>query len=252
MVKEKAPQILHRELASKRWKPQVLAMSGVTDPYQPIERKLRLTRQCLEVLANFRNPVGIITKNQLITRDLDLLQRLNEYSAVAVFVSLTTLDPKLRRVMEPRTAPPSARLRTIEQLANRGIPVGTLLAPIIPGLTDHEIPNMISSAADAGAQFAGHVILRLPFQVKTLFVDWLEEHFPQKKERVLNRLKSIRSGSLNSSQFGSRMKGEGIFADQIHQLFNLSCRKAGILHKAPLLKTDHFRRDPDQFDLFAR
>lgn len=252
MVKMKAPEILRKELSSKNWKPQVLAMSGVTDPYQPIERKLKLTRQCLEVLSEFRNPVGIITKNQLITRDLDVLQRLNEFSAVAVLVSITTLDPELRRVMEPRTAPPAARLRIIEQLANKGIPVGTLLAPIIPGLTDHEIPEMISKATNAGAQFAGHVILRLPFQVKTLFIDWLTEHFPHKKEKVLNRLKSIRSGSLNSGQFGSRMKGQGIFADQIHQLFKLSCRKAGILHRAPNLETEHFRRNPDQFDLFAR
>ena len=250
MVKENATDLLRKELSKKTWKPQVLAMSGVTDPYQPIERRLQLTRRCLQVLSQFRNPVGIITKNSLVTRDLDLLQQLNEFSAVAVFVSITSLDSDLRRVMEPRTAPPASRLRTIEKLANAGIPVGTLLAPIIPGLTDHEIPKMVQQATAAGAQFAGRVILRLPFQVKDLFKDWLQQHFPEKAEKVLNRVQSIRSGSLNSSQFGSRMRGEGIYADQIHQLFDVSCRKAGILHHRPDLSAAHFRRDPEQLDLF--
>ena len=252
LIKEKAPHLLRQELMAKTWIPQVIAMSGVTDPYQPVERKKQLTRQCLRVLADFRNPVGIITKNQLITRDIDLLQELNQFSAVVVFISLTTLDTNVRKRMEPRTAPPEARLRTIEMLANKGIPVGTLLAPIVPGLTDHEIPRLLAKAADAGAGFAGHVILRLPYQVKDLFDAWLKQHFPEKREKVINRLKAIRSGSLNSGKFGNRMKGDGIFADQIHQLFKISCRKAGIRHHHPPLSTAHFRSDPSQLDLFAR
>ena len=252
LVKTDAPNILRKELSASKWKPQVLAMSGVTDPYQPVERRLQLTRQCLEVLAKFRNPVGIITKNQLITRDLDLLKELSQFSAVAVFVSLTTLDPKLRQVMEPRTSPPAARLRTIERLANEGIPVGTLIAPVVPGLTDHEIPKLISAATDAGAQFAGHVVLRLPLEVKTLFAEWLRRHFPQRVDKVLNQIKGMRSGALNSSQFGTRMKGKGVIADQIHQLFQVACRKAGILNQAPNFSTKHFRRDPTQLDLFSR
>ena len=251
MVKTNAPELLRNELGAKSWRPQVLAMSGITDPYQPVERKLQLTRRCLAVLAEFRNPVGIITKNQLVTRDLDLLRQLNDYSAVAVYVSITTLDPALRRVMEPRTAPPDARLRTIERLAREGIPVGTLVAPIIPGLTDHEIPNIISRAREAGAQFAGHVVLRLPYQVKELFDAWLDRHFPDKKTRVINRLKAIRDGTLNTASFGSRMAGKGIFADQIHQMFQVSCRKAGLLNPQPHLTVEHFRRYPDQLDLFA-
>lgn len=251
LVKTDAPNILRRELSSPKWHPQVLAMSGVTDPYQPVERRLQLTRQCLRVLAEFRNPVGIITKNQLITRDLDILKELSALSATAVFISLTTLDPKIRQVMEPRTSPPAARLRTIERLANEGIQVGTLIAPIIPGLTDHEIPNLISAATDAGAQFAGHVVLRLPLEVKSLFSDWLKRHFPHRADKVLNQVKAIRSGALNNSQFGTRMKGTGIIADQIHQLFQIACRRAGILHQTPHLSTKHFRRDPDQLDLFS-
>lgn len=250
LVKDDAPKLLRQELSAPRWRPQVLAMSGVTDPYQPIERRLKLTRRCLEVIADFRNPVGIITKNSLVTRDIDLLRQLAEFSSAAVFVSLTTLDSHVRRVMEPRTAPPDARLRVIEELAKNNIPVGTLVAPIIPGLTDHEIPTIIKAATDAGARFAGHVILRLPFQVKTLFEDWLDRHFPDRKDKILNQLRSIRGGKLNSSDFGDRMRGEGIIADQIHQLFRVACRQAGIHQRHPELSTQHFRRTPEQLDLF--
>ena len=251
MVKEDAPHLLRRELSLPKWKPQVLAMSGVTDPYQPIERRLKLTRQCLEVLACYRNPVGIITKNQLITRDLDYLSQLNEFSCIAVFISLTTLDNEIRRVMEPRTSPPSTRLKTIERLARQGIPVGTLIAPVIPGLTDHEIPSLIKAAADAGAQFAGHVTLRLPREVKTLFTDWLTQHFPQRKSKILNQIRAARDGQLNSTEFGTRMRGTGPIANQISQLFRISSQKAGLNARPPELSVAHFRRDPDQLDLFA-
>src|SRR5262245_10217380 len=176
MVKEDAPKLLRAELSSPRWQPKVVAMSGVTDCYQPVERRLKLTRGCLEVLAEFRNPVVIVTKNFLITRDLDLLADLAPHRAIAVFISLTTLDTELRKVMEPRTSPPAARLEAIRRLSAAGVPTGALLAPIIPGLTDHEIPALIEAAVQAGARFAGHVTLRLPHAVAPLFEKWLAAH----------------------------------------------------------------------------
>ena len=231
MVKENAPKLLREELSSPKWKPQVIAMSGVTDCYQPIERKLKLTRGCLEVLAEFRNPVGIITKNFLVTRDIDFLSELARHNAVAVYISITTLDSELRKVMEPRTSPPAARLEAIRRLAQAGIHVGVLMAPIIPGLTDHEILAVLEAAANAGAKSAGHVTLRLPHAVAPLFEQWLQTHFPDRKEKVLNRLRTMRGGKLYDSQFGKRMRGEGIFADQIDQLFEVARRKAGIAER---------------------
>lgn len=252
MVKEDAPQLLRAELSSRKWQPKVLAMSGVTDPYQPVERRLKITRGCLEVLAEFRNPVAIVTKNQLVTRDVDLLGELARHQAAAVFISLTTLDTGLRKVMEPRTAPPAARLATIAALSRAGIPVGVLIAPVIPGLTDHEIPSLVQAAVEAGARFAGHVTLRLPHAVAPLFEQWLEDHFPGKKDKVLNRLRALRGGKLYDAQFGKRMRGEGIFADQMDQMFDVACRKAGIAGAAPELSVAAFRRPVKrQLELFS-
>jgi DNA repair photolyase len=242
MVKEDAPKLLREELSSSRWQPQTIAMSGVTDCYQPVERRLKLTRGCLEVLAEFRNPVGIVTKNQLVLRDLDLLAVLARHNAVAVFISVTTLDTDLRKVMEPRTTPPAARLTTIRKLADAGVPVGVMVAPVIPGLTDHEIPNIVAAAAEAGAKFAGTVTLRLPYAVAPLFEQWLTTHFPDRKEKVLNRPRALRGGKLYDAQFGKRMTGEGIFADQIEQMFNVACRRAGIADNQLQLSTASFRR----------
>jgi DNA repair photolyase len=242
MVKERAPELLRRELSSPKWKPQTIAMSGVTDCYQPVERKLKLTRGCLEVLAEFRNPVGIITKNHLVTRDIDVLQVLAEHRAAAVFVSVTTLDTDLRKVMEPRTSPSASRLATIEALSRAGIPVGVLVAPVIPGLTDHEMPKILEAAVKAGAKFAGYVPLRLPFSVAPLFEQWLGRHFPDRKEKVLNRIRSIRDGKLNDAHFGSRMRGAGIFAEQIERMFDVACRKAGLPDEQLKLSTARFRR----------
>jgi DNA repair photolyase len=212
LVKEDAPELLRRELSSPRWKPQVLAISGVTDSYQPIERRLQLTRRCLQVLAEFRNPVVIITKNHLVTRDVDVLGELAQYEAVRVFLSITTLDGGLGRVMEPRASHPLRRLAAIEMLSQAGVPTGVLVAPVIPGLTDHELPSIITAAVQAGARAAGYVTLRLPHGVGPLFEQWLTQHFPDRKDKVLHRIRAIRGGQLNDPRFSSRMRGEGIFA----------------------------------------
>ena len=241
-MKENAPELLRRELSSRKWKPQVLAMSGVTDPYQPAERRLQITRKCLEVLAQFRNPVAIITKNLLVSRDADLLANLARDNASAVFLSVTTLDPALARVMEPRTAQPAARLQAIEKLTQAGVPTGVLIAPVIPGLTDHEMPSIIKAAAEAGAKFAGFVPVRLPFGVSDLFEQWLERHFPDRKAKVLAQIRAMRGGKLNDPNFGSRMRGRGIFAEQLRDLFHAATRKVGIAEGRLELSTAAFRR----------
>ena len=242
MVKEKAPELLRKELSSPKWEPRVVAMSGVTDCYQPVEKKLQLTRRCLEVLLEFRNPVGIVTKNFLVTRDIDILSALARYQCAAVFISLTTLDSKFSGLMEPRASRPARRLAAITALSQAGIPVGFLLAPMIPALTDSEAPAIVRAAAKAGATFGGYVALRLPHAVKELFEKWLERHYPEKKEKVLNRIRAIRGGKLNDPNFNSRMSGEGIFAEQMAELFRVACKKAGIDERRPHLSTEHFRR----------
>ncbi len=192
-----------------------------------------------------------MTKNHLVTRDIDVLSELTRHRAAAVFVSVTTLDADLRKVMEPRTTPPAGRLAAIEALSNAGIPVGVLVAPVIPGLTDHEMPKIIAAAVQAGAKFAGFVVLRLPYAVAPLFEDWLTRHFPGRKDKVLNRIRSLRGGKLNNADFGSRMRGEGIFAEQISQMFHVACRKAKIEGKEPELSVSSFRRlERGQIPLF--
>jgi DNA repair photolyase len=242
MVKEDAPELLRRELSSARWKPQVLAMSGVTDCYQPVERKLKITRRCLEVLAEFRNPVGIITKNHLVTRDIDLLKQLASHGAAAVNVSITSLDAEFARKLEPRASLPAHRLAAVEALSTAGVPVGILVAPVIPGLNDHEIPSIIAAAARAGARWAGSVVLRLPWTVAPVFEQWLDQHAPGKKAKVLDRVRALRGGKLNDPRFGSRMQGEGIFAEQISQLTRVGRRRAGLPDDGPELSTAAFRR----------
>ncbi|MGH8071114.1 MAG: PA0069 family radical SAM protein [Candidatus Entotheonellia bacterium] len=251
LVKADAPELLHRELSSPRWKPQVLAISGVTDPYQPIERRLQLTRRCLRVLADFRNPVVIITKNHLVTRDADLLGELARHDAARVFLSITSLDGSLGRVMEPRASHPTRRLAAIETLSQAGVPTGVLVAPVIPGLTDHELPSIIAAAVRAGARSAGYVTLRLPHGVGPLFEQWLARHFPERKAKVLHRIRAMRCGKLNDPRFNLRMRGEGIFAEQIQSLFALACRKAGLDGRGPTLSTAAFRVPSDaQLSLF--
>lgn len=242
MVKTDAPALLRRELMSPRWQPQTIAMSGVTDPYQPVERRLQLTRRCLEVLAEFRNPVAIVTKNQLIRRDQDLLAELARYRAVAVLLSVTTLVPQLAGKLEPRTAMPAARLRAVQELSQAGIPTGVLIAPVIPGLTDAELPAIVRAAAEAGARFAGMVPVRLPHGVADLFADWLTEHFPQRRDKVLAQIRALHGGRFHDSRFGKRLRGEGVWAGQLEQLFAVACRRAGLAREAPALSAAAFRR----------
>ena len=246
MVKRRAGEILRRELSARKYQPEVLAMSGITDCYQPAERHFRVTRSCLEVLAEFRNPVSIITKNFLVTRDLDLLKELARFDAVHVSVSITTLNQDLAAKMEPRASRPSHRLRAIEMLAKADIPVGVMVAPIIPGLNDREIPSVLEAAKSAGATGAGYTMLRLPYGVKDVFQEWLKLHFPEKLERILGTVRDVRGGKLNNSEFGSRMRGEGPYADQIHQMFHVFRERLGFEAHSRPLATTHFRRPGDQ------
>jgi len=251
LVKEDAPELLREELTAPKWTPQTIAISGVTDAYQPAERIYRLTRRCLEVLAEFRNPALVITKNHLVTRDADLLSGLARHGAAAVVISITTLDAGLARVMEPRASTPARRLAAIETLVRAGVPTGVNVAPIIPGLTDSEVPAILKAAARAGATFAGHTIVRLPYAVKDLFAQWLGDHVPARKDKVLHRIREVRGGGLNDPRFGSRMSGEGVYAEQISALFELARRKAGIPAGRADLSAAAFRRPPGpQLTLF--
>lgn len=250
-VKENAPELLKKELSSKKWKPQTIAMSGVTDCYQPCEKHFEITRRCLEILNEFSNPVGIVTKNHMVTRDIDILKELAEINAAVVMISITTLDSTLARLMEPRTSQPELRLKAIKQLTENGIPVGVFVAPVIPGLTDHEIPQIIEKAVEAGAKYAGYVMLRLPFGVKDIFTNWLEQHYPGKKNKVLNRVMSVRDGKLYVPEFFNRQKGEGVFAEQVAKMFEISCRKNGIDKNRVNLSTDKFNNPyKKQLELF--
>lgn len=242
MVKEDAPELLRRELNSPRWEPKMVALSGVTDCYQPIERRLQITRRCLEVFAEFRNPVGIVTKNHLVTRDIDILSELAQHQAAVVYLSITTLDAGLAGKLEPRASRPQGRLKAIEELTAAGIPVGVLIAPVIPGLTDHEMPAIMEAAVQAGAKYSGFVMLRLPHAVSELFERWLEQHVPLQKEKVLGRVRAMRDGKLNETKFGSRMVGKGALAEQFEQLFELARRKTGIEGNRVRLSTAAFRR----------
>jgi DNA repair photolyase len=250
MVKEDAPALLREELNAKKWEPKVLVMSGVTDPYQPVERRLGITRGCLEVLAEFRNPVAIITKNHLVTRDVDLLADLARDNAARVFLSITTLDPALARTMEPRTSTPELRLDAIRVLAEAGVPVGVMAAPMIPGLTEHEMPSILAAAKEAGARWAGFVVLRLPWAVAPLFEQWLTENFPDRKEKVLNRIRDLRGGKLYDAQWGVRGRGTGIFAEQMQALFDVTCRRLGLNEEERAMSTASFRRQTLQGSLF--
>jgi len=241
LVKSQAPLLLRRELSAPTWKPQLIMASGVTDCYQPVERRLRLTRSCLEVLSEFRNPVSIITKSALVTRDIDVLGQLARHQAASVTLSVTTLRQDLSLALEPRAAVPAARLQAIAALAAAGIPVGVNLCPIIPGLTDHEIPAILKACAAAGARWAGYGLVRLPHAVAPLFEQWLGEKQPAVKDKVLARIREVRDGRLNDARFGTRRTGEGIYARQIASLMEVQCRRHGLDGGLPELSTASFQ-----------
>lgn len=254
MAKVDAPALLRNELAAAKWQPQTVAMSGVTDCYQPIERHLRITRGCLEVMAECRQPVGIVTKNRLVLRDLDLLQELAKHSAARVAISVTTLDNRLSAKMEPRASSPSERLATIKELSEAGVPVIAMVAPIIPGLTDKETPAILKAVKEAGAIGAGYVLLRLPHQLKQLFLDWLARHFPDRAGHVESLIRQTRSGELYDARTGIRQVGQGPIAEQIAAMFKVFTKRFGLAAPLPPLSGRSFVRpmrvDKHQPNLF--
>lgn len=241
LVKEKAPELFREFLSRDSWQPEVIVMSGVTDCYQPAERTYRLTRGCVEVAAEARQPIGIITKNALIVRDLDILAAMAAERLVHANISITTLDAELARSMEPRTSTPAARLRAVAELAAAGVPVRVMVAPIIPGLNDSEIPAILRAAKEAGARSAGHTLLRLPLAVAPIFLDWLKRCQPGRASRVEERIRATRGGKLNDPAFGSRMRGQGEIAQQIGKLFRLFTRRLGLDGGLPGYDCTRFR-----------
>lgn len=252
MVKQDAPKLLEKALSSKGWKPRIVTMSGVTDCYQPLEKKFGITRACLEILQDFRNPAAIITKNALVTRDIDIFQKMAAWNGIAIHMSVTSLNPRTARLMEPRASQPHLRLRAIKILSEAGIPVSVIIGPVVPGLTCHEIPAILEACAKAGASGAHYTMLRLPYGVKDLFQHWLADHYPDRAARVLSHVRDIRGGKLNSAAFGERMRGSGRYAEQVNDMFQLYKKKYGLSRKYHSLSIDHFRphaRDAQQ-DLF--
>lgn len=242
IAKMNGAEVLEKQLQHPAWKVSPIMLSGNTDCYQPQERKLELTRKLLQVLLKYRHPVGLITKNSLVTRDIDILKDLAADKLVHVMISITTLDEELRRIMEPRTASAIKRLKTVEELNLAGIPTGIMNAPIIPGLNHHEIPQIIKAAADHGALAAGMTVVRLNGSVAKLFEDWLRKNFPDRFDKVWNQISSLHGGAVNDSQFGRRMAGEGNMAEIIHQLFRHSKRKYLEGRKMPAMDLTRFRK----------
>ena len=240
LVKHDAPELLRREFNKPSWRPEWISISGVTDCYQPAERRFRLTRGILEVMLEARNPVGIITKNALVTRDLDLLRPLAERRLVHVGMSVTTLDAELARTREPRTSSPTAKLRAIRELSAAGVPVRVMVSPVIPGLTDHELPEILQAAKDAGARAASFIMLRLPLAVAPIFTDWLRTHRPDSVAKVEALIRDMRDGKLNDAQFGRRMRGVGHYAEGVRQTFEVFVRKLGLDQPWPELDTTQF------------
>ncbi|MBI1383517.1 MAG: PA0069 family radical SAM protein [Rhizobiales bacterium] len=243
-AKVDAPEVLTRELSAKGYRPMTIALGTVTDPYQPVDRERGLTRRILEVLEAAHHPVGIVTKSALVLRDLDILSRMAKRDLVKVAISVTTLDRRTARSMEPRAATPGRRLEAIARLAEAGVPTSVMVAPIVPGLTDHEIEAILEKAAEAGASEAGYVLLRLPLEIATLFREWLTESFPDRAARVIHLMQSMRGGRDYESEWGVRQRGRGPFAEQIGMRFRLACRRFGLNADRRILRTDLFVR-PD-------
>lgn len=250
--KPDAPEILRKELAAPGYRCAPIALGISTDGWQPVERRLGLSRRLLEVLAETRHPVSIVTKSALIERDADLLADMARDHLVQVMFSITTLDPLLARRLEPRAASPARRLAAMDALHRAGVPVGVLFAPLIPALNDHELERVLEAARAAGAESAGYVLLRLPLELKALFEDWLHSHFPDRASHVLSLVRQLRGGQLNDSRFGHRMRGQGVFADLYRQRMQRTCERLGLNRKHLPLNTEAFRppaRGP-QMNLF--
>jgi DNA repair photolyase len=253
-AKVNAAELLRKELSRPAHRVEPIAIGVNTDAYQPIEREWRITRQVLEVLAECEHPCTLITKNAMIERDLDLLVPMAQKHLVQGFVSVTTLDHELARRMEPRAAAPRRRLQAIRNLAAAGVPVGVMVAPVIPFLTDSELEPVLEAAAEAGAQSAGYVLMRLPWELKELFKDWLEHHFPLKAAHVMSRVRQMRGGRENDPGFGSRMRGQGLLAELLEKRFDIACRRLGLNRERRMaLDTTRFKpaRDRPQLDLFT-
>jgi DNA repair photolyase len=250
IVKRNAPELLRKFLDNKNWVPKPLSLSGNTDCYQPLERKMFLTRQLLEIALEYKQPVGIITKNSLVLRDKYVLQQLAQHKLVCVYVSITTLQEDLRQKMEPRTATAAQRLKTVKELSELGIPVGVMTAPLIPGLNDHEVPALLEAAANNGAKFAGYTVVRLNDAVKIIFQDWLYKNFPDRADKVWHHIESLHGGKVNDSDFGRRMRGEGNVADMIKQQFKLHTKRLGINQERFEFNTAMFERPQVQLKLF--
>lgn len=242
VVKRNAPALLKKFFDDKKWQPAVISLSGNTDCYQPIERKMKITRKLLEVCLEYRNPVGILTKNALVLRDLDLLEELNKYQLIRVFTSITSMDENLRRLMEPRTASYRSRISVLETLSKNGIPVGVMNAPLIPGLNDMHMPEVLKAAAAAGARWAGYTVVRLNGAIGPIFKDWLYKAFPDRADKVWRQIAECHGGQVNDSRWGNRVVGEGKFAELIKDQFNLYCRKYGLNEMPMAWNTSDFRR----------
>lgn len=252
VYKPDAPEVLRRQLGARGYRPRVIAIGANTDPYQPSERQLRLTRSIIEVMAETRHPFGLVTKSAGVLRDVDLLAPLAADGLVNVFVSVTTLEPSLARRMEPRAAAPHRRLAAIAELSSVGVPVGVLASPMIPALNDHELEAILEAAAGAGARSANYILVRLPLEIKELFAEWLETHFPDRADRVLSLIRQTRGGALYRSQFGTRMRGTGSYADLLARRYEVATRRLGLDAGLPDLDTTKFRRPEraGQLDLF--
>ncbi|MGN6511085.1 MAG: PA0069 family radical SAM protein [Chitinophaga sp.] len=250
VAKTNAPELLKKFLNNKKWVPKPISLSGNTDCYQPLERKMWLTRQLLEVAWEYRQPVGIITKNSLVLRDKYILQKMAEHKLVCVYVSITSLQEELRQKMEPRTATAAQRLKVVRELSELGIPVGVMTAPIVPGLNDHEIPRLLEQSAENGAKFAGYTVVRLNDAVKIIFNDWLYKNFPDRAEKVWHLIESMHGGKVNDSDFGRRMRGEGNIAELIRQQFRLQVKRLGMNQEKFEFNTELFQRPNSQLRLF--
>src|SRR6202051_4793995 len=241
-AKPDAPQLLEKELAAQDYEPRMIAIGTNTDPYQPIERERKIMRGILEVLDRTSHPVGIVTKSALVARDIDILSRMAKRNLAKVAISVTTLDPKLARTMEPRASTPTRRLETLRQLAEAGIPTTVMVAPVIPALNDAEIERILDAAAHAGVKEASYVLLRLPLEVRDLFREWLMANYPDRYRHIFTLIRDMRGGRDYDSQWGTRMKGTGPMAWMIGRRFEIACEKLGLNKRRSKLTTDHFAR----------